>query len=91
MTLALADFNSIPLADGGFDLVVFNASLHYSPDLSTSLREAARMLAPGGLVAVIDSPFYEDPAAGQAMAAARRADFQARFGNPSDAQGAWTT
>ncbi|HRA21843.1 MAG TPA: class I SAM-dependent methyltransferase [Anaerolineae bacterium] len=87
VTLALADFNHLPLADSSVDLVVFNAALHYSPSLSPSLAEAARVLAPQGLVVVLDSPFYEDAAAGRAMAAERRAGFMKRFGFASDALG----
>lgn len=87
MTLALADFNHLPISDACVDLVVFNAALHYSPNLAASLGEAARVLAPGGLVAVLDSPFYVDPSAGRAMATARQASFRERFGFASDARG----
>lgn len=86
MTLALADFNHLPLSDACVDVVVFNAALHYSPHLAVSLAEAARVLAPRGLVAVLDSPTYVDPSAGRAMAAARKAGFNERFGFASDAR-----
>jgi ubiquinone/menaquinone biosynthesis C-methylase UbiE len=43
---------SIPLADGSFDLVVFRASLHHVPiaQMLPALREARRVLRPGGHV-----------------------------------------
>ncbi len=43
---------AIPLADESFDLVVFRASLHHVPvqRMPTALREAARVLRPGGLL-----------------------------------------
>lgn len=87
MTLTLADFNHVPLADASVDLVVFNASLHYGADLAGALAEAGRLLAPAGRIAVIDSPFYEDASAGRSMAAAQRATFRERTGKASNAQG----
>lgn len=87
MTLALADFNRVPLTDASVDLVVFNASLHYGADLAGALKEAERLLAPDGRIAVIDSPFYENVSAGRSMAAAQQATFRERTGKASDAQG----
>ncbi|HJZ78384.1 MAG TPA: class I SAM-dependent methyltransferase [Vicinamibacterales bacterium] len=53
-----ADFDALPFAPAQFDLVVFNGSLHYAPDLSTTLERAHRMLAPGGALVVMDSPMF---------------------------------
>lgn len=44
-----ADAASLPLADGSLDLVVSNAVLEHVRDLPGIAREAARVLAPGGL------------------------------------------
>ena len=44
----------LPLADGGFDLVVLQMVLHYAEDPAGVLAEASRMLAPGGRLVVID-------------------------------------
>ena len=41
-----------------FDLVVFNGSLHYAPDMAATLERAHRMLAPGGALVVMDSPMF---------------------------------
>ena len=53
-----ADFDALPFAPGQFDLVVFNGSLHYSPDMAATLERAHRMLAPGGALVVMDSPMF---------------------------------
>ncbi|MEE8716870.1 MAG: methyltransferase domain-containing protein [Coriobacteriales bacterium] len=51
VTFACADPSDLAragLSDGGFDLVVSNAALLLAPDVPAALREAARVLAPGG-------------------------------------------
>jgi SAM-dependent methyltransferase len=53
-----ADFDALPFAPGQFDLVVFNGSLHYAPDMAVTLERAHRMLAPGGALVVMDSPMF---------------------------------
>jgi SAM-dependent methyltransferase len=56
--LHLADAAALPLDDGAADLVVAYMSLHDIEDLAGTLREAARVLAPGGrLCAAIVHPF----------------------------------
>lgn len=42
----------LPLADAGLDLIVCQQSLQYFPDRATALREAHRVLRPGGRVAL---------------------------------------
>ena len=81
----LADFDRLPLADHQADLVVYNASFHYSSDYGDSLREALRVLAPGGRIVIMDSPVYRDAAAGAAMRSGRRSDYLSRYGFASDA------
>ncbi|MEA2693316.1 MAG: hypothetical protein QOJ16_2703 [Acidobacteriota bacterium] len=80
-----AEFDRLPLTDGAADLVIFNASLHYSTDYAVTLGEALRVLAPGGTVAVLESPIYKKEESGERMVAERHADFARRFGTRSDA------
>ncbi len=43
-----ADAESLPFADGEFDLVIGHAVLHHIPDLDVAFREILRVLRPGG-------------------------------------------
>lgn len=79
-----AEFDRLPLVDAQADVVVFNASLHYSVDYVATLREAARVLKPGGRIYILDSPLYRRDETGRRMAAERHADFEQRFGTRSD-------
>jgi SAM-dependent methyltransferase len=80
----VAEFDTMPLLDGHADLVIFNASLHYSTDCLRSVREAIRVLRPGGSVVVMDSPLYRYPASGAAMVREREDAFRQQFGFASD-------
>jgi SAM-dependent methyltransferase len=80
-----ASFDDLPMADGAYDLAVFNASLHYALDLAATLREAARVVRRGGRIVVLDSPFYRRARDGEAMVAEKRAHAAARFGGRADA------
>jgi SAM-dependent methyltransferase len=62
-----AEFDRLPIADRTVDLVIFNASLHYSADLPATLAEAHRTLKPDGRIVVIDSPFFNRESAGRKM------------------------
>jgi ubiquinone/menaquinone biosynthesis C-methylase UbiE len=46
----LADAHALPLKDGFADLVVLNATLHHCDHMEDVLREAARLVKPGGLL-----------------------------------------
>jgi SAM-dependent methyltransferase len=80
-----AEFDRLPFAAGFADLLVFNASLHYSTDYLVTLREALRVLRPGGVLVVLDSPLYRHASSGQTMVRAREVTFSRRFGFPSNA------
>lgn len=75
-----ADFDALPFAPAQFDLAIFNASLHYAPDPVATLERAARMLTPGGVIAVLDSPTFRAGAAGPRMLAEKEAAFKTRYG-----------
>jgi len=79
-----AEMDHLPFASSQFDLVVFNASLHYSIDYTVTLGEALRCLRRPGVAIIADSPLYQRDGSGQAMLAERRAVFQKQFGFASD-------
>ena len=80
-----AEFDRLPFADGQFDLVVFNASLHYSTDYVVTLAEALRVLRPDGSIVIMDTPVYRRAASGAQMVRERQAEFTRKYGFPSDA------
>ncbi len=49
-----ADMYRLPLADGSFDVAMLQMVLHYAEDPAGAVAEAARVLAPGGRLIVID-------------------------------------
>jgi SAM-dependent methyltransferase len=73
-------FEAIPLVRSLFDVVLFNASLHYAEDLTRVLSEAARAATSSGRVAILDSPFYRRRESGEAMAEEKRRSTRERFG-----------
>jgi SAM-dependent methyltransferase len=79
-----ASFECLPFASDVFDIAVFNASLHYAQELGSVLGEAARCVRSGGRIAVLDSPFYQGPADGEAMVADKRARAGRFFGDLAD-------
>ena len=80
-----AEFDRLPLTDGQADLVVFNASFHYSTDYRATLREALRVLTPAGRVVILESPLYRHDHSGRQMVAERHAAFERQYGTRSDA------
>lgn len=80
-----ADFNHLPLQGRQADLVIYNASFHYSTDYAASLAESLRVLGPQGRVVILDSPIYRDAASGAAMVQEREANYRRRYGFASNA------
>jgi ubiquinone/menaquinone biosynthesis C-methylase UbiE len=83
--LVEADFNQLPFAKSSFDLVVFNASFHYSADYARTLAEARRCLRPEGRVVILDSPVYKLSQHGEQMRVERQVFFEQQHGFRSEA------
>jgi radical SAM superfamily enzyme YgiQ (UPF0313 family)/SAM-dependent methyltransferase len=80
-----AEFERLPFPNHSIDLVIFNASFHYATDYPSALREAMRVLAPGGRVVIIDTPVYRDRTSGERMVAEREQEFLDKYGLRSNA------
>lgn len=75
-----ADFDRLPFAPTQFGLIIYNASLHYAPDVFATLRHAFPLLTPDGVLAIMDSPTFRLAATGRQMVAEQEARFRAQLG-----------
>ncbi|MFQ5750479.1 MAG: class I SAM-dependent methyltransferase [bacterium] len=83
--LVQSEFDRTPFSHGLFDLIIFNASWHYSESYVKSLQEALRILDRNGRVVILDSPIYNNPNSGAQMVQERANYFLKSYGLPSDA------
>jgi SAM-dependent methyltransferase len=79
-TTIQAEFDRLPVQDACVDLVVYNAAFHYAADYRITLKEALRVLAPGGRLVILDTPVYRDPSSGARMVREREEAFAERYG-----------
>ncbi len=79
-----ARFDALPFGDHSFDLAVFVSSLHCTSNLGATIDEVARVVRPGGRIAVLDSPFYRAEAIGDAMVAERELATREHLGELAD-------
>jgi len=79
-----AELDNLPFADGQFDLVIFNASFHYSENYERTMAEALRCSRKEGTVLIADTPWYGDEQSGVRMLEERREFFVKHYGFPSD-------
>ncbi|HVL32435.1 MAG TPA: class I SAM-dependent methyltransferase [Actinomycetota bacterium] len=56
MKARVADAENLPFEDGFFDLVVGHAVLHHLPDVEGAMKEAFRVLKPGGALVIAGEP-----------------------------------
>ena len=69
--LICARLSHLPFADRTFDVVISNSLLHHLPDPAVLWREVARLVAPGGVVHVMD--LFRPRSVGEARAIVERA------------------
>lgn len=63
----LGSFDQVPFRDGFFDVVIYNGSFHYAIDRVTVAVEGMRVVRPGGVLYIVDSPVYADRRSGEEM------------------------
>jgi SAM-dependent methyltransferase len=64
-----------------YNLVVFNSSVQYFPDLKKLIQKAGSLLLPGGEIHILDSPFYRSEEERKA-ARGRTVEYYERLGYP---------
>jgi SAM-dependent methyltransferase len=79
-----ADLDRLPFPSSTFDLVIFNASFHYSADYQRTFAEALRCTRPGGGIVIADTPWYSEEESGRRMVEEKHNRFAATYGFPSD-------
>jgi SAM-dependent methyltransferase len=79
-----ADLDRLPFASSIFDLVIFNASFHYSEKYEQTFREALRCTRPGGSIVIADTPWYAEEESGIRMVEEKHKRFSATYGFASD-------
>jgi len=79
-----AEFDHLPFPAKSGEMVLFNASLHYSIDYEKTLRESLRITGVDGKLVVLDSPVYRDAGSGRSMVREREEQYTKRYGFASD-------
>ncbi len=79
-----AEFDYLPFFKNSADVILFNASLHYSTNIEQTLRETLRVLNQSSLLAIIDSPVYRDASSGEQMVSERETQFAKQYGFASN-------
>jgi SAM-dependent methyltransferase len=79
-----AEFIRLPFLDASADVVLYNASFHYSESYGATLAEASRVLKHGGQIIIMDSPVYRDTCSGEEMLAEKEVSFLDQYGFASN-------
>jgi SAM-dependent methyltransferase len=79
-----AEFNRLPVMNDFIDVVIFNASFHYSENYEETLAASLRVLNENGLVVIVDSPIYHHHTSGEKMVEERKSAYLAQYGFASD-------
>lgn len=79
-----AELDHLPFPSSTFDLVIFNASFHYSEDYDQTLAEALRCIHSEGVVVIADTPWYADDKSGKKMVEEKHRHFAVKYGFASN-------
>jgi SAM-dependent methyltransferase len=79
-----AELDRLPFASSIFDLVIFNASFHYSENYERTFAEALRCTCPGGSIVIADTPWYAEEESGKRMVEEKHRRFFTTYGFTSD-------
>jgi SAM-dependent methyltransferase len=79
-----AELDRLPFGSSVFDLVIFNASFHYSDNYERTFAEALRCTRPGGSIVIADTPWYAEEESGRRMVEEKHKHFSATYGFASD-------
>jgi SAM-dependent methyltransferase len=79
-----AEVDRLPFPSSVFDIVIFNASFHYSVNYERTLVEALRCTCPGGSVVIADTPWYAEEESGRRMVEEKHERFFKTYGFASD-------
>jgi SAM-dependent methyltransferase len=79
-----AELERLPFASSVFDLVIFNASFHYSVNYERTFAEAVRCTCPGGSVVIADTPWYAEEESGRKMVEEKHKHLFETYGFASD-------
>ncbi|HEY0627698.1 MAG TPA: metalloregulator ArsR/SmtB family transcription factor [Sphingomicrobium sp.] len=82
--LRQGDMNALPLPDRSIDSIILHQVLHYAQQPGSAIAEAARVLAPGGQLLVIDFAQHD-------RAELKEQDAHLRLGFADDAMRGWFT
>jgi SAM-dependent methyltransferase len=58
--LVAGDFHSLPFETGSFDLIYISSAVHHTWNYETVLSELQRVLAPGGLLLLLNEPCHRE-------------------------------
>ena len=79
ITPVRAEFDYLPFPPSSVDIIVFNASLHYSRDILQTLRKSMVLLREHGVLYTLDSPIYRNAESGKMMIQERREKLQEQY------------
>jgi SAM-dependent methyltransferase len=79
-----AELDRLPFASSIFDLVIFNASFHYSVKYERTFAEALRCTRAGGSIVIADTPWYAEEESGRRMVGEKHKRFFASYGFASN-------